>query len=285
MQAFEEYHDTAPKKLLNNVVLPANQTAQQDLTAALDNIFQHQNVAPFISKQLIQRLVTSNPSTEYVARVSRVFNDNGQGVKGDLAAVVSAILLDDEARYSRPYQQANFGKLREPLLKTTHLWRALGADSSSGRIRTVTVEDAHGQAPQQAPSVFNFFRPDYSPSGDLQQRGLSAPEAQLLTDDLLLETQNLFHSAINLSIKEQVTEPDERHMLLAFSDLAQLLTAEGTEALLDRYSLLFFAGDMPMQLRDLLRESEAQLQQLSAVQRAAALLYLVFISPDYAVQL
>ncbi|WP_273023514.1 DUF1800 domain-containing protein [Rheinheimera sp.] len=285
MQAFEEYHDTAPKKLLNNVVLPANQTAQQDLTAALDNIFQHQNVAPFISKQLIQRLVTSNPSTEYVARVSRVFNDNGQGVKGDLAAVVSAILLDDEARYSRPYQQANFGKLREPLLKTTHLWRALGADSSSGRIRTVTVEDTHGQAPQQAPSVFNFFRPDYSPSGDLQQRGLSAPEAQLLTDDLLLETQNLFHSAINLSIKEQVTEPDERHMLLAFSDLAQLLTAEGTEALLDRYSLLFFAGDMPMQLRDLLRESEAQLQQLSAVQRAAALLYLVFISPDYAVQL
>lgn len=285
MQAFEEYHDTAPKKLLNNVVLPANQTAQQDLSAALDSIFQHQNVAPFISKQLIQRLVTSNPSSAYVARVSRVFNDNGQGVKGDMAAVVSAILLDDEARYSRAYQSAHFGKLREPLLKTTHLWRALAADSSSGRIRTVTVEDSHGQAPQQAPSVFNFFRPDYSPNGDLQQQGLAVPEAQLLTDDLLLEAQNLFHSAINLSIKEQVSEPDERHMLLAFSDLAQLLTTQGTAALLDRYSLLFFAGDMPAQLRALLADSDAQLRELSAEQRAAALLYLVFISPDYAVQL
>ncbi|HEY9043294.1 MAG TPA: DUF1800 domain-containing protein [Rheinheimera sp.] len=285
MQAFEEYHDTAPKKLLNNVVLPANQTAQQDLSAALDNIFQHQNVAPFISKQLIQRLVTSNPSSAYVARVSRVFNDNGQGVKGDMAAVVSAILLDDEARYSRAYQSAHFGKLREPLLKTTHLWRALAADSSSGRIRTVTVEDSHGQAPQQAPSVFNFFRPDYSPNGDLQQQGLAVPEAQLLTDDLLLETQNLFHSAINLSIKEQVSEPDERHMLLAFSDLAQLLITQGTGVLLDRYSLLFFAGDMPAQLRALLADSDAQLRELSAEQRAAALLYLVFISPDYAVQL
>ncbi|HEX5793109.1 MAG TPA: DUF1800 family protein, partial [Rheinheimera sp.] len=285
MQAFEEYHDTAPKQLLNNVVLPAGQTAQQDLTAALDNIFQHQNVAPFISKQLIQRLVTSNPSPDYVARVSRVFNDNGQGVKGDLAAVVSAILLDVEARHSRPYQQTEFGKLREPLLKTTHLWRALHADSVTGRIRTVTIEDTHGQAPQQASSVFNFFRPNYTPNGELQQLGLNAPEAQLLTDDLLLEMQNFFHSAINLSIEEQVTDPDQFHMLLAFSELAALLTEQGIDALLNRYSLLFFAGNMPAALRDLLSDTASQLQELSAEQRAAALLYLVFISPDYAIQL
>lgn len=285
MQAFEEYHDTAPKKLLNNVVLPANQTAQQDLSAALDNIFEHQNIAPFISKQLIQRLVTSNPSPEYIARVSRVFNNNGQGVKGDLAAVVSAILLDNEARSSRAYQAEHFGKLREPLLKTTHLWRALKADSVTGRIRTVTVEDAHGQAPQQAPSVFNFFRPDYSPNGELQQQGLSAPEAQLFTDALLLETQNFFHSAINLSIKELVADPDQFHMLLTFEDLAQLLSTEGTAALLDRYSLLFFAGDMPAELRDTLSAADAQLSSLGTEQRAAALLYLVFISPDYAIQL
>lgn len=284
MQAFEEYHDTAPKKLLNNVVLPANQTAQQDLTAALDNIFQHQNVAPFISKQLIQRLVTSNPSAEYVERVSKVFNDNGQGVKGDLAAVASAILLDVEARQSQLYQAEHFGKLREPLLKTTHLWRALLADSPSGRVPTVNIEATHGQAPQQAPSVFNFFRPDYKPTGVLQQLGLNAPEAQLLTDSLLLEMQNFFHAAINLSIAEQVDNPDDFHMLMSFSALAELLVGQGVDALIDRYSLLFFAGNMPLALRNVLMDADTQLVELSADRRAAALLYLVFISPDYTLQ-
>jgi uncharacterized protein (DUF1800 family) len=285
MQAFEEFHDTGAKQLLSGVVLPPNQSAQQDLTAALDNIFQHQNVAPFISKQLIQRLVTSNPSPEYVARISQVFNNNGQGVKGDLAAVATAILLDVEARQSRQYQRPHFGKLREPLLKTTHLWRALQAESVTGRIRTVTIEANHGQAPQQAPSVFNFFRPDYKPNGTLQQLGLNAPEAQILTDSLLLEMQNSFHSAINLSIAEHVDKPDDFHMLMAFSALGEMLTKSGIGALLDHYSLIFFAGDMPLALRNLLSATDAQLTGLSAERRAAALLYLVFISPDYALQL
>ncbi len=284
MQAFDAYHDMAPKRLLNNQILPSGQTAQQDLTAALDNIFQHRNIAPFISKQLIQRLVTSNPSADYVARVAQVFNDNGHGVKGDLAAVVSAILLDTEARLAVPYQVEGFGKLREPLLKTTHLWRALEAESVSGRIRTVGIEAAHGQAPQQAPSVFNFFRPDHKPNGELQQLGLNAPEAQLLTDSLLLDMQNYFHSAINLSIAEQVSKPDDFHMLIGFSELGRLLTEQGTDALLERYNLVFFAGSMPAALRQVLINTAAQLQQLSAEQRAAALLYLVFISPDYALQ-
>lgn len=285
MLAFEAHHDTAEKQLLNGQLLPKGQSAQQDLTDALDNIFAHQNIAPFISKQLIQRLVTSNPSPDYVARVSRVFNNNGQGIKGDLAAVVSAILLDDEARQLPQYQQENFGKLKEPLLKTTHLWRALEAESITGRLNTVTLEDTHGQAPQQAASVFNFFRPDYMPNGQLQQLGMSVPEAQILTDDLLLEMQNFFHTAINLSIKGQVAKPNEFQMLLDFGPLAALLTERGTGALLDRYSLLFFAGDMPVALNTLLLSTEQQLQELNAEQRAATLLYLVFISPDYAIQL
>ncbi|QBL08073.1 DUF1800 domain-containing protein [Rheinheimera sp. D18] len=285
MLAFDKHHDTAEKRLLNNQVLPANQTAQQDLTDALDNIFAHKNIGPFISKQLIQRLVTSNPSTDYVARVSQVFNDNGEGVKGDLAAVAKAILLDEEARQEPKYQQQSFGKLREPLLKTTHLWRALDANSTSGRFNAYTIESTHGQAPQQADSVFNFFRPDYTPNGQLQELGLSAPEAQILTDDLLIEMQNFFHSAINLSIKGQVTKANEYAMLLDFSVPAKLLTDQGTIALLDRYSLLFFAGEMPIALREVLSSVDERLHELNAEQRAAALLYLVFISPDYAVQL
>ncbi len=94
MTAVEAFHDTSQKQLLNSVVVPANQTAEQDLTIALDNLFNHPNVAPFIGKQLIKKLVSSNPSPEYVARVSDVFNDNGQGIRGDLGAVIKTILLD-----------------------------------------------------------------------------------------------------------------------------------------------------------------------------------------------
>ena len=98
MQLYADFHDTGTKKVLNGVELPAGQTGAADLAAALDNIFDHPNVGPFIALRLIHRLVTSNPSPGYVERVAGVFNDNGSGIRGDLAAVVRTILLDDEAR-------------------------------------------------------------------------------------------------------------------------------------------------------------------------------------------
>jgi uncharacterized protein (DUF1800 family) len=110
--AVEKYHDTSTKKLLSDDISPSGQSAQDDLTFALNNIFKHPNIAPFISKQLIQRLVTSNPSPAYVERIATVFNDNGQNIKGDLRAVIAAILLDDEAL--TPNKPDSFGKLREP---------------------------------------------------------------------------------------------------------------------------------------------------------------------------
>ncbi len=126
MIAFDEHHDTGPKELLNGVVLSAGGTAKSDLKSAIQNIFNHPNVGPFIGKQLIQHLVTSNPSPDYVARVAAVFNDNGKGVRGDLKAVVRAILLDPEARRGDdPAQaQADDGHLKEPLLFMMNLLRA-----------------------------------------------------------------------------------------------------------------------------------------------------------------
>ena len=132
MIPFDSHHDSASTKLLlNGVTLPAGGTAQADMTAALQNIFNHPNVGPFISKQLIQRLVTSNPSPEYVGRVAAVFADNGSGVRGDLKAVVTAILLDPEARRGDDPAQAqpSDGQLKEPVLFITNLLRAMNAVS------------------------------------------------------------------------------------------------------------------------------------------------------------
>ena len=127
MIAFDSHHDTDPKVVLSGVTIPGGGTAQADLTAALQNIFNHPNVGPFICKQLIQHLVTSNPSPEYVGRVVGVFNDNGTGVRGDLKAVVQAILMDTEARRGDDPAQAqpNDGHLKEPILFITNLLRAM----------------------------------------------------------------------------------------------------------------------------------------------------------------
>ena len=128
MVAFDSHHEPGTKLLLNGLTLPAGQTSAQDLQMALDDIFNHPNVGPFIGKQLIQHLVTSNPSPAYIARVSAVFADNGSGVRGDMGAVVQAILTDPEARGEAP-AAANFGRLREPALFITAMLRSLGGQS------------------------------------------------------------------------------------------------------------------------------------------------------------
>ncbi len=277
MIAFADFHATGEKKLLNNTVLPAGQSAQQDLTQALDNLAGHGNVGPFISKQLIQRLVTSNPTPAYVGRVSAVFADNGQGQRGDLTA-------DEEARSGDSLQNSSFGKLREPLLKTTHLWRLLQSVAPSGRILTFNLADSHAQAPLQSPSVFNFFRPDYAPTTELQQLGLVAPEQQIVTDSNALNLQNHLYTQSYQSIFEAVTNPGQYQMLGRFKPYADLLRQQGLTALLDHYALLLLAGDMPMQLRQILTELAGGLSNQSAEQQAAALLYFILISPQYAVQ-
>jgi uncharacterized protein (DUF1800 family) len=284
MIAIADFHASNEKKLLNNVLLPAGQTAQQDLTQALDNLAGHANVGPFISKQLIQRLVTSNPTPGYVARVSAVFADNGQQQRGDMSAVVMAILLDDEARRSDVAQSSSFGKLREPLLKTSHVWRLLQSASPSGHIYMFTLADSHAQAPLQSPSVFNFFRPDYAPTTELQQLGLVAPEQQIVTDSNALNLQNHLYAQTFQSIFEAANNPGQYQMLGRFKPYADLLRQQGLTALLDHYALVLLAGDMPLPLRQMLTELAVGLTGLSAEQQAAAMLYFILISPQYAVQ-
>lgn len=156
------------------------------LKTALDTLFNHSNVGPFIGKQLIQRLVTSNPSPAYVARVSAVFADNGAGVRGDMKSVFAAVLLDNEARGPAGLTDPDFGRLREPMLRLVQWGRSFGVDSALDTWKIGITSDPGsrlGQSPLRSPSVFNFFRPGYvPPSTVLAREGKSAPEFQLVNE-------------------------------------------------------------------------------------------------------
>jgi uncharacterized protein (DUF1800 family) len=158
MVAFDSHHEPGSKTLLDGLATSAGQTSVQDLKTALDDIFNHPNVGPFIGKQLIQHLVTSNPSPAYVARVSAVFADNGSGVRGDMGAVVNAILTDSEARGDLPAEN-NAGHLREPALFITAMLRGLGGQSDGVLPRSAI--SAMGEPIYSAPSVFNFYPPSF----------------------------------------------------------------------------------------------------------------------------
>lgn len=185
MVAYPQYHSTSEKAFLG-VMIPA-QVEPDPLTSlrvALDTLYYHPNVGPFIGKQLIQRLVTSNPSPAYVERVASAFNNNGAGVRGDMKAVIRAILLDPEARNSTI--TASYGKLREPILRISAFMRALNAKSTTGRFPVGRTDDPSyslAQSPMYSPSVFNFYRPGYLPpnsaSGDA---GMVVPELQIANE-------------------------------------------------------------------------------------------------------
>ncbi len=307
MQAVEKFHDRGSKQLLDGFEIPAGQTARVDLEAALDNIFNHPNVGPFISKQLIQRLVTSNPTPAYVERVASVFNDNGSGVRGDLAAVISAILLDTEARNGHKTLPA-FGKLKEPLLRLTHLYRAFDLQPTRkegsfwehdscgrGEYPAYVMGDSWsdlsslggeiGQAMLHAPSVFNFYRPDYSPAGLAGTNGLVAPEFQLATENFVVNTANLLN--YTLFWAEPVTTVNEEGLSwLDFSQIRDLAT--NTENLLNYLDRVLLNGSMSGQLRAIIKQhlDNPDFQnhddiQLDKIRDAIAL---IIISPEYLIQ-
>jgi uncharacterized protein (DUF1800 family) len=184
MRLYAEQHETGTKRVLSytgatlaNATIPAGQSGDKDLADALDNIFNHPNVGPFVAKQLIQKLVTSNPSPAYVQRVAEKFNNDGSGVRGNLAAVVRQVLLDTEAR-SAPSGTAvaTAGKLKEPLLRLTQFWRAYdGKSNGTGSVVKYGaavnfpggVSAVFGEGPGQSPSVFNFVSPFYAPPGEI----------------------------------------------------------------------------------------------------------------------
>lgn len=329
MIAVEAYHDEGAqdathngKQLLNypgvslpGGLLPVGGRAEDDMQAALDNIFYHPNVAPFISKQLIQRLVTSNPSPAYVQRVATKFNNNGSGVRGDLKAVVQAIMLDPEARWGQWQQPNTFGKLREPDIRLTHLWRAMAAqhvcgqdavDSGSGityyylnpyRYGGYSVwnpEYDYEQAPLRSPTVFNFFKPGYSPPGELTANHLVGPEFQITTDSSITNTVNNF---LDRTFYEDVgsdsanCDPNDTIGHVAINQERDLsLAGEATaEDLVNYYDKLFMSGQMSgfmhQSMVNYLNTIDANFDQNNwQYDRIERALYLIETSPEYSIQ-
>ncbi len=281
MEPFENYHDTDAKTLLNGAHIPPGQTAYQDLTAALDNIFNHPNVPPFISKQLIQRFVTSNPSPAYVQRVAGVFADNGAGVRGDLAAVMRAILTDDEARNASYLSDPAYGKLKEPLLRYLNLLRAFEARSPTGRYGNWNPEFGYLQRPLGSPSVFNFFKPGYQLPGPVRDQGLVSPEFQITSETTVISVANEMNEAINRGHHLANHWNDNMPRLQLQRELGLI---DNPAALLDHLDLLLFSGQMPAHTRTTALDLLNSISGEPPIDRLASLIYVLVLSPDFVVQ-
>jgi uncharacterized protein (DUF1800 family) len=217
-------HETGTKVFLGTTI-PLNTDATTSRKLALDAIFAHPNVPPFVSKQLIQHLVTSNPTAAYVGRISAIFANNGNGVRGDMTAVIRAILTDTEARSAANITSTTFGKLREPVVRLTQWARAFGVTSPTNLWpfgNTSSTSNRLGESPGHSPSVFNFFRPGYTPPGSTASaQGLVAPEFQIVNEPSVIAYINYMQTLISAGAGE--AKADYTALLALVSDSQALL--------------------------------------------------------------
>src|SRR5882672_1139061 len=298
MQSYPSFHSISEKRFLT-AVIPAGATADPDgdLRAALDTIASHPNVGPFISRQLIQRLVTSNPTPAYVARVAQAFGagrftsglwSTGTGQRGDLRATVAAILLDPEARTAARLADPGFGKVREPILRVAHWMRAFNARSASGNFLLGVTDDATtslGQSAMRSPTVFNFYRPGYvPPNTSIATAGLVAPELQIVNEVSVVGYSNFMRSAVQNGLgsgSPRDIQPDYT---------AELALADNADLLIDRVSLFLTAGTMSAATRTIVRDAVNSIampttnQTTARQNRVRLAVFFTLSSPDYLVQ-
>ncbi len=291
MQSFPDHHSTEEKQFLG-VTIPSSGSPdpEGDLKIALDTLFNHPNLPAFFCKQLIQHLVTSNPSPAYVSRVAAVFKDNGLGVRGDMKAVITAILLDPEARDSADdFSNPQYGKVREALLRYTEWARAFTAQSRTGSWGIGSTEDpiwGLGQMTMRSPTVFNWFAPGYVPPGtSIEQAGLVAPEMQMTNVSTVVGYLNYMQNAIG-------SNPQAGSDIFS-SYAAEMHLAATPDDLLDRLNLLLMAGEMDSTLRSQIINAVSSIPIPSGDQnainaalnaRVATAVYLTMASPAFAAQ-
>ena len=288
MQSYPDHHSTDAKSFLGvNIAASGSADPQGDLKTALDTLFNHPNTAPFICKQLIEHLVTSNPSTAYVGRVAAVFADNGSGVRGDMKAVVQAILLDDEARNATTAAgNPQYGKVNESLTRYTQWARAFTAQSRNGSFNIGSTEDriyGLGEMATRSPSVFNWFAPGYTPPAtSIAAAGLVAPEMEMTDVSTVVGYLNFMQSSIGSDASGGFD------IYSSYSTEAGLAT--NPDALLDRINLLLMAGTMDGTLRSQILSAVNSIaipagspEAISAAltNRAQIAVYLTMASPSF----
>lgn len=312
MVAYENFHDTGAKVLLDGFAVPAGQSAQADLEMALDHLFNHPNVGPFIARQLIQRFVTSNPSPGYISRVASNFDNNGAGVRGDLKAVLRAVLLDYEARSPSFLTDTGYGKQREPLIRMAQLYRAFHTLPPKPGDPRYFIDQQYGlthQAALKSPSVFNFFQPGYVPPGPVAAAGLFAPEFQITSETSTVVQANSQAAALHWGTwTGEISNPDTDDYYVTWIDISEetaFLTSTGpsrdqrVQNLIDHLSKKLLCGRMSSGLRASITGMFDRLihiqwdwyfdetspyfgERMDSAARCA--IYLVFASPEYAIQ-
>ena len=281
MIMYENYHEPGEKVLLNGTIVPAGQSGMQDIEDAIDVLFNHPNVGPFFCKQLIQRLVTSNPSPAYVERVARAFNGETGSPRGDLKAVLRAIFFDPDAEIRKG--AAKFGRLKEPAVRIVSLARIFNYTSDSGEYYNTgyRLDYFTGQHPLSSPNVFNFYQPNYAPIGEIADNQLVAPEFQITTATTVIGLTN----QIGLAIfnENQVFHTFRPHFeiprinLIAYEELAA-----DPDDLVDKLDIVLTQGQLSRATRDIVLDVLDKVDDVR--QRTKIAIYLILISPDYAVE-
>jgi len=291
---------TPGKKPFFDQEVSSTASAKDALYQVMDYLAAHPNVGPFIGKQLIQRLVCSNPSPAYVARITKVFNNDGNGVRGNLKAVVKAILLDTEARTlpSAGTDAYNgYGRLREPVMRLVQWARTFNAKSNAASDAKVNYQPTNsrlptgpwqvgdlsddfyglGQSPFRSPSVFNFYRPGYvPPQGELAKKGIPAPEFQICNEVTVAKYLNLLYGAIDTGRNDVVADYSADYAL-----------AKDASKLVDRYALLLAANGLSDSTKKAISDAVAtQVADTDAncLVRIKATIFMIMATPEYMVQ-
>ncbi len=281
----EKHHDSG-EKIVMGQVFPANQTPEEDLDQMVNLLLHHDNTAPFIANLLIKRFGVSNPTPAYIERVAQAFIDNGQGVCGDLKAVIFAILTDIDAinelgngGNTSGSTQAHYGQIKEPLLMLIQQAKILKMKPIGGYWHDyLSCYNTTGQAPLYAPTVFNFYLPDFSPKGEISDKGLTSPESNLLS---AFRMQRIHNRLVNNIESYRNTKP--KHFSYDISSFTSRIDDIPTYlAYLDER---IFCGVMPDRLKEQVnRFLSGLVEEQSQEKRVCTSLYLIFTSPEFACQ-
>jgi uncharacterized protein (DUF1800 family) len=277
MQAVAANHDTGAKTVLGGAILPAGQTAQQDLDQSLDIIFNHPNVGPFVCRQLIQHLVSSNPSPAYVSRVAAVFANSGSGVRGDMKAVITAILMDTDARGADSNPAVDGGHLREPILYMTNVMRALGftpTDPNAGADYAYQSLSNYannlGERPLRSGSVFNFFPPSYV----IPSTQINAPEFGLENSASVILRLSLADSFVNNKISGFTVD-------LSAGSALGTMAASNPGQLVDTLAATLMHSQMPSTIRTAIVNHISTIASTNPALRLRVAVYLIITSSNY----
>ncbi len=292
---YSYYHDITEKRMLDGTILPAGRTGFEDIEDAIDFLFNHPNVGPFISYRLIQQFVKSNPSPAYIARVATVFNNNGKGVRGDLGAVLKAILMDDEARDCDAWLNDNeSGKLIQPVERWTKIAKAFDYTTDSGIFWIYGRTSASlKQRLLGSPTVFNFFTPFYAEEKVVSINGLVSPEFQIVDENTAIQYINEVENKLNSGkffndfyrVDDGTGNYVEQGQYLDFSDELTILQNDGVAALLDHLGILLCRGQLSSQtkatIENALNQYRATINGYTDEETVEDAIMFMVVSPDF----